>query len=128
MGSKGVKVAIIVVAFLAAGIILYSSFGSEAAPAIEGDVSYTQIICQACGEHYQETPEKLATIEIRTLVPQPSDGEGKIRRNARLRFTYPCAKCGENSAVAAYHCEIHDKYYPAEAADGGRGHCPDCPQ
>jgi hypothetical protein len=125
MGKQGVKIAIIVVSLLSAGVIYYISTAPEAAE-VSGEVTYTDILCQACNEHYQDTAEHLATIEIRSGVPMPAEGTGRVRRAARTRVTYPCSKCNETTAVAAFHCKEHDKYYPAEAADGGRGKCPDC--
>lgn len=126
MGGKGVKIAIIIVAFASAGVIYYVSTASEPV-VLEGESTKVDVICQSCNEHYQDTPEHLATIEIRSNAAPPEEGAGRIRRMARIKITYPCEKCGATTAVAAFHCAEHDKYYPAEGPDGAKGRCPDCP-
>ncbi|MBX3394466.1 MAG: hypothetical protein KF841_03770 [Phycisphaerae bacterium] len=127
MGGKGVKIAIIVVALLAAGSILYFSSGEEKIPKDAGSQMIT-VICESCGEHYEDSLEHLATIEVRSAPTPPPEGEGggRIRRAARVRISYTCEKCGQPTAVPALKCDIHNKYYPAETRDGERGKCPDC--
>ncbi len=126
MGGQGSKIAIAVGVFVLAGIIYYSTSGPEK-PEVVTESMMVDIICEACGEVSQDTPENLAKVEIRGGIRPAAEGEGLVRRTAKERTLYPCPKCSEPAAVAARYCEEHQKHFPAQNADGSPGRCPDCP-
>lgn len=127
MGNNGVKIGIIVAALGAALVIYVLSSREEKLPAEVVQPSMVDLICQDCGEHSQDTADNLAKVEIKGGVRDPGEAGGATRRTAKLASKYPCPKCGQPSAVHAHYCKDHGKYYPVEAAEGGRGKCPDCP-
>lgn len=125
MGGKGFKIGIIVASLSLALVLVIWNSGSSGPSAPEPQM--IDLVCESCGEHFQANSTDLEKTEIPGSVPTPEEGQGRSRRTSVPRSLYPCAKCGQPTAVIAHHCETHDKWYPAEAADGGSGKCPDCP-
>jgi len=126
MGGTNGKIAIVIVAFALAGGIWYWTSRPEPAPELK-DPTLVDLICEACGEHSQDSPEHLLTVLIKGGVRTPTEGGGMTRHQAVERPVYPCPKCNEPTAVMARYCQTHQKYYPAQLAEGGAGKCPDCP-
>ena len=125
--GKGLKIGIAIIAFAAAGVVYFITSRPEALPAEVVEATMVDLICESCGEHSQDTAENLDKVEVPGGVKQPGEGEGAVRRLARLPSKYPCPKCGQTTAVHARLCPDHNVYYPVTSADGGRGKCPQCP-
>lgn len=124
MGSKGIKIAIVIVAFAAAGIIYVATSGDTESPRELEDVRLVDLVCVETGEHIQKPYKELQQYEA--SMPKRGGRRGMQATEAEVRTVYPIADCGEGGAILASRCPKCGGYYAEVDADGEPGTCESC--
>ena len=121
--SETIKVGIIAVALVAAGVFAIGSLtGDSDVPDDAPKVETSYWTCTACNQQFEMTPDELAEAEdSATTETTGSTGAARTRFEAARRL-YPCKLCQEVMAMRCLKCQLHGEIYP----DGKPGACSQC--
>lgn len=129
MKGNGVKIGIVAVCLVLAGVLFYRNmFGEGDIPAEARNFakSLPWYKCTKCGQDIQVQESQLDTLQPKE-VPIAGEAAAPGLRTAPKMLSYiECPTCKDFTALFSNRCEKHQIVYYAFNPDGSRGTCEKC--